>query len=64
VPDQHRAEEHAPDQQAQAELQRLKRAAAEQQFGDKPGGEEQDPRRQDDAEPGSFSLNIDIEAVA
>src|SRR5664279_926479 len=64
VPDQHRAHENAPDQQAQAELQRLHGGAAEQQFGNEPAGKKDQPRSRDDAKPRTLALDNDINAVS
>ena len=64
VPDEHGAHEHAPDQNAEPELQGLHCRAAHRQFGEEAEAEKHHPLHEDDLELKPVAFERDIERIA
>src|SRR4029077_4392487 len=64
MPDQDSAQEHAPDQQARAELQRLHRGAAQHELGREAAQEEHEPGEENNLDPAAVALEAPVEAIA
>ena len=63
VPHQHRAHEHAPDQQADADAQRFRRGAAGKRLANEAGAKKHHPGGQHDVHPAPLSFQCAVKTI-